>query len=245
MWPASPSGGSPAGDASSAREGRSPLEQGRRRAPSFRDERARPSSSRSDGRGGRRRPVRPDMAARDLQQAAGGPCERPAKSASSPRVEVGLARKLGIEPLEASARLRRAAPARRPRARRERDLTTEQLQCAAWSSSSVEASPPPEARARPRTSRPASSPGQRPAPRTAGRDRPRATTSDAGSGRRGQAAARLRPARRLLELQRDLLVGPQLRLARCHARRSGSTVRSVASARARWTSRRCSLVAVR
>ena len=40
-------------------------------------------------------------------------------------------------------------------------------------------------------------------------------------------------------------LGPAAAVARCHARRSGSTLRSVASARARWTSRRCSLVAVR
>ena len=40
-------------------------------------------------------------------------------------------------------------------------------------------------------------------------------------------------------------LGPAAAVARCHARRSGSTLGSVASARARWTSRRCSLVAVR
>ena len=64
-------------------------------------------------------------------------------------------------------------------------------------------------------------------------------------GCRGQAAARLRAAGGLLERRGELRVGPAAAVARCHARRSGTTLRSVASARARWISRRCSLVAVR
>ena len=107
--------------------------------------------------------------------------------------------------------------------------------------------PTPEARAHPRRCRHASSLGQRQAHAApAAWDRPTERQSDAGTplprpGRRAPARGR-RTAR---APRRPTRSGPAAAVARCHARRSGSTLRSVASARARWTSRRCSLVAVR
>ena len=52
-------------------------------------------------------------------------------------------------------------------------------------------------------------------------------------GRRGQAAAGLRPAGRALQLGGDVLVRPGAAWARCQARRSGSSSGSVTSASAR------------
>jgi hypothetical protein len=62
---------------------------------------------------------------------------------------------------------------------------------------------------------------------------------------RGQAAARLRAAGGLLELRGDRLAGPRRGCGQMPRATIGSMLWSVASARARWTSRRCSLVAVR
>ena len=205
----------------------------------------RPSSSRSDGRSG---PVGrgADAAARDTStrlpagQATG-------EQRSSPRVEVGLARKLGVEPLKALGSVQEQW-------RRSRSP------CSTRTRSDPAATPPAPSAAR-----------------LASRPRPRQKLERAleragmqarlGSGERTphrcsgspdrttercrNAAAAARPPRacaRPADCSSSAAtgsLGPAAAVARCHARRSGSTLRSVASARARWTARRCSLVAVR
>src|SRR6266699_1895453 len=61
-----------------------------------------------------------------LDQAAGGG-QATGEQRSSPRVEVGLARKLGVEPLKALGSFQEQWRSSGPHARRERDLTPQQL----------------------------------------------------------------------------------------------------------------------
>ena len=148
----------------------------------------------------------PDSAA-DLQQDA--PARRAAgHHRRAPRRQVGLAREIEVERLE-----RRAAPvssnggASLPKPEANATWPRTRSTRARWKSSSGPPRPSPAARARRRRHRPGSWPGRRPAPaRRARGSMVSATARCEERGRRGDAAAGLRPAGRALELVGDLLV---------------------------------------
>ena len=236
-----------AGDASSANAAVARLSSGAAAARPSVTRVLRPSSSRSDGRSGPGRPRSRFGGTGYLDQAAGGG-QATGEERSSPRVEVGLARKLGVEPLKALGSVQEQWRRSGPHARRERDLTPEQLHVRrlqlVWRRGLGQRQKLERAL---EACRHASSLGQRQAHAApAARDRPTERQSDAGTrlprpGRRAPARGR-----RTARAPRRPARWAPLRLWPDATRDGrGRRCRSVASARARWTSRRCSLVAVR
>jgi hypothetical protein len=145
-----------------------------------------------------------------LDQAAGGG-QATGEQRSSPRVEVGLARELGVEPLKALGSFQQQWRRSGPHARRERDLTSEQLHMRhlqlVWRRGLGQ---------RQKLERALNGAGMQ-ACLGSGKRTPHplhgiARQNDRAMqerGCRGQAAARLRPAGGLLERHGDRLVGPR------------------------------------
>ena len=208
--------------------------------------RAKPSSSRSSGRGapggGRQCPRR----AADLHEdvACGEILRQPGRA---PGGQVGLAREVQVERLEPPRRLQQQRRRIAPKTRAEGDLSAQQVDQGALElveRPRLGRGDQPERRvelagleARLRRGQGALRP-----PRRVLRQRDRAPQE---RRRGGEPAARLRPAGRALELRATSSSGPAAAAARCHARRSGSVSRSVASASARCTARRSSAAADR
>ena len=147
-----------------------------------------------------------------LGQAAGGG-QATGEQRSPPRVEVGLARKLGIEPLKALGSFQEQWRRSRPQARRERDLPPEQLHMRhlqlVWRRGLGQRQKLERALKDASMHARLGSGKRAPHPLLGiARQSDRAMQE---RGCRGQAAARLRAAGRLLERQGDRLVRPGCR----------------------------------
>ena len=198
---------------------------------------ARPSSSRSSGRGvAARRRERLDGAAdleEDARSASGSGHLRRA-----PRRQVGLAGEIQVERLEPSGGRQQQRRARRSRSpRRTRRGPAPGRPAPVGTRRAGRPRPWPAARARRRTRRPGGWPARPPA--RARRGAPDRRSARRQRWRNAAAAASppracARPADRSSSAATSSL-GPGVARARCQARRSGSVSGSVASARARCT----------
>ena len=198
---------------------------------------ARPSSSRSAGRGGCARRGQGPGGAGDLQQVAGAG-QMPGEHRRAPRVQIGLARQVEVERLQPPGRLQQQRRSVAAQARGERDLPAQQVHPGA-----LQLIQRPglrrgqQVRGPCRTRRPAGWPAPRPAcARRGAPDRPSAPPRAPGTprprpARRGPAPG---PAERSSSAATSSS-GPAAAWARCQARRSGSACGSVASASAACT----------
>ena len=151
------------------------------------------------------------MAARDTSTRLPAEAEATGEERSSPRVEVGLARKLGVEPLKALGSFQEQWRRSGPHARRERDLTPEQLHMRhlqlVWRRGLGQRQKLERALEDAGMQARLGSGKRTPHPlRGIARQNDRAMQE---RGCRGQAAARLRAAGGLLERRGDRLAGPR------------------------------------